>query len=279
MEKAIKQIIKQIKLIDLIIEIIDSRIPFSSSNPLINNLFGFKQKLIILNKKDLVDPIIIKEWLEYYKKRKISVLALNSKNNNNKKLIIKKIFNILNEKIINNYNKGIKISKIKIIVLGIPNVGKSTFINSLIKRKSTKVNKKPGMTKGQQWLKLNNKIDIIDTPGILWPKINNQNTALNLAFVYSIKESLLSKEDICLYAIKWMYKNYFYLLKKHYNIKKNNNFDITNNKDIFKLLLIMQQNRFNKINKNNINNIINDFLYNLWNNKFGLISFEFPPKK
>lgn len=277
MAKAIKQIDEQSKLIDLVIEIVDSRIPFSSSNPLVDNLRGLKPKLIILNKKDLADPVAIKAWLEYYQSQQIAVLPLDSKHGNITKLIIEKIYFVLAGKIERDQNRGIKSPKLKVMVIGIPNVGKSTFINALIKRNSTRVGNKPGVTKGQQWLKLNHQIDLVDTPGILWPKINDPQIAMNLAFTRSIKEDILPKEEICLAAIKWMHKYYFSLLSKQYHLLPSDNFDVTDEQKLFELLLVMQQNRFHKVDEDNVNNIVTDFLNNLWNNKFGLMSFEFPP--
>ncbi len=277
MAKAIKQIDEQNKLIDLVIEIVDSRIPFSSSNPLVDNLRGLKPKLIILNKKDLADPVAIKAWLEYYQSQQIAVLPLDSKYGNITKLIIEKIYFVLAGKIEHDQNRGIKSPKLKVMVIGIPNVGKSTFINTLIKRNSTQVGNKPGVTKGQQWLKLNHQIDLVDTPGILWPKINNPQVAMNLAFTRSIKEDILPKEEICLAAIKWMHKYYFSLLAKQYHLSLSDNFNVTDEQKLFELLLVMKQNRFHKVDEDNVNNIVTDFLNNLWNNKFGLMSFEFPP--
>ncbi|WP_374696812.1 ribosome biogenesis GTPase YlqF [Spiroplasma endosymbiont of Polydrusus formosus] len=277
MAKAIKQIDEQSKLIDLVIEIVDSRIPFSSSNPLVDNLRGSKPKLVILSKKDLAHPVAIKAWLNYYQQQQIAVLPLDIKHANITKLIIEKINFVCAPKMERDKKRGIKNPKIKVLVIGIPNVGKSTFINTLVKRNSVRIGNKPGVTKGQQWLKLNQQIDLVDTPGILWPKIENSQVALNLAFTHSIKEDILPKEEICLAAIKWMQQHYFSLLAKEYHLTTMDNFVIADESDLFQLLLIMQQNRFNKVDEDNVNNIVTDFLNKLWNNKFGLMSFEFPP--
>ncbi|MBH8622365.1 ribosome biogenesis GTPase YlqF [Spiroplasma poulsonii] len=279
MAKAIKQIDEQSKLIDLIIEIVDSRIPFSSANPLIDKLRGSKPKLIILNKKDLADPIVSKAWLNYYEQQQITVLPLDSKHTKINKIIVEKIYAVLSSKITRDKARGIKTPKLKVLVTGIPNVGKSTFINALVNRNSARVGNKPGVTKGQQWLKLNEQIDLIDTPGILWPKIEQHQVALNLAFTRAIKEDILPKEDVCLAAIKWMYQHYFSLLAKQYHLLPIDQFDVTNEVELFHLLLRMQQNRFHKVDEDNVINIVTDFLNKLWNNEFGLVSFEFPPQK
>ncbi|WP_425380332.1 ribosome biogenesis GTPase YlqF [Spiroplasma endosymbiont of Stenodema calcarata] len=279
MAKAIKQIDEQSKLLDLVIEIVDSRIPVSSANPLIDKLRGSKPKLIILNKKDLADPVVIKRWLNYYKEQQIAVLPLDSKHGKITKIIIEEIYTILNPKIMRDKTRGIKNPKLKVLVTGIPNVGKSTFINTLVKRSSARVGNKPGVTKGQQWLKLNEQIDLIDTPGILWPKIDQHQIALNLAFTRSIKEDILPKEEVCLVALKWMYEHYFSLLAQQYHLSAIKDFDVTNEVGIFNLLLTLQQNRFHKVDEDNVTNIVTDFLNKLWNNEFGLVSFEFPPQK
>lgn len=275
MNKFIHNIKEKIKLIDLIIEIVDCRIPYSSTNIDIKNIINNKKKIIILNKKDLADPVISQEWIKYYQTQNIPVLLLNSKYNNTK-IIIKTINKTLKNKIIQNKNKQIKNYKFYILVIGIPNVGKSTFINSLISKKSAKVGKNPGVTKNQQLLKINKNIYFFDTPGVLPPNIQNENIFLNLSFVKAIKTDDILKEEICNFAFKKIYQNYFYLLKNHYIIPNNKNINLNNPIIIHKILVKLQEQKFNKYDKNNINLIINHFLQKLWNNKFGLISFERP---
>ena len=276
MAKAIRQIDEKIKLIDLVIEVVDCRIPFSSANPVVAKLSHNKPRLIILNKKDLADPKITEMWLNYYQEQQIPVIMVDSKHHKISKIIVSKILDILKYKLARDYKKGIKNPQLKVMILGIPNVGKSTVINSLINKASAKVGNKPGVTKGQQWLKLNDQIALLDTPGILWPNIDDPQVALHLVFTRSIKEEILPKEEICLAAIKWIYEHYFNVLVSNYQIP--NDYKITTDTPSawFDLLLLMQKNRFQIVNADNVDNIVQDFLNKLWNNEFGLLSFETP---
>ncbi|AGM24826.1 ribosome biogenesis GTPase YlqF [Spiroplasma chrysopicola] len=276
MAKTIRQLDEQNKLIDLVIEIVDSRIPISSRNPLVDKIFANKPKLIILNKKDLADPKITGQWINYYKQQGQTAITLNSKDLQIKKEIIAKIYEVLAPKIEKALTRGIKNPKLKVLIIGIPNVGKSTFINALIKRQSAKVGNKPGVTKGQQWLKLNDQIDLVDTPGILWPKFDDPQVALNLAFTRSIKEDILPKEEVAFGALKFFYQHYFNPLAQIYQLTYNPDLNLEDEVTLFNLMLEMQTNKFKVKSEDNIERIVNDFLNQVWNNKLGLVSFERP---
>lgn len=197
--KKTKELLKEnIKLVDLIIEVVDARIPYSSKNPDFDNLFRDKKRLIVLNKYDLADPGINKLWEDHYKARDWSAVLYNSTNNRELNKLNKAIGDATKD-IIERYKKrGLLNKTIRAMVVGIPNVGKSTLINSLAKKKSAKTGNMPGITKGKQWIRLQGGIDLLDTPGILWPKFDDEECALNLAFTGAIKDDVLVLEEIAL---------------------------------------------------------------------------------
>lgn len=195
---------ENIKLVNIVIEVIDARIPVSSKNPDFDKLFKDKKRLIVLNKYDLSDPNINKQWEEYYKSKGWSVVLYNSTNNKELRKLEAAIADASRE-IVERYKKrGLLNKTIKAMIVGIPNVGKSTLINSLCKRKSAKTGNMPGITKGKQWIHLAGNIDILDTPGILWPKFDDEKGALNLTFTGAIKDEVLELEEISLKFVERM---------------------------------------------------------------------------
>lgn len=195
---------ENLKLVNIVIEVIDARIPISSKNPDFDNLFRDKKRLIVLNKYDLADPNLNKAWEEYYKKKGWSVVLYNSTNNKELRKLDSAIADASKE-IVERYKKrGLLNRTIKAMIVGIPNVGKSTLINSLAKRKSAKTGNMPGVTKGKQWIRLTGNIDLLDTPGILWPKFDDEKLALNLAFTGAIKDEVLVLEEIALKFVEKM---------------------------------------------------------------------------
>ncbi len=195
--KKTKDLLKEnLKLVNIVIEVIDARIPISSKNPDLDELFKDKKRLIVLNKYDLADPNINKEWEEYYKKQGWSVVLYNSTNNKELRKLEMAIEDASKE-IVERYKKrGLLHKTIKAMIAGIPNVGKSTLINSLAKKKSTKTGNIPGITKAKQWIRLTGNIELLDTPGILWPKFIDEDGALNLAFSGAIRDEVLVLEEI-----------------------------------------------------------------------------------
>lgn len=218
MTKARRMMEEDIKLIDLVIEIVDARIPLSSRNPDIDKLAKNKARIILLNKSDLADDVATDKWIEYFKSKGFYCLKLNSRSNSNNRAINNLITSACKEKIEKDRIKGIKNRTIKAMIVGIPNVGKSTFINSYTGRKSAKTGNKPGVTKGKQWVKISGNVELLDTPGILWPKIEDRKVGKRLAMIGSINDQILNLEELALETIKYLEANYKELLAKRYDI-------------------------------------------------------------
>ncbi len=202
MTKAKRMMQEDIKLIDLVIELLDARIPLSSRNPDIDDLAKGKSRLILLNKSDLADPVVNDKWLKYFTDKGFVALLLDSKNRKGFGAINKSVEEACAAKIERDRKKGIIGRPVRAMVVGIPNVGKSTFINSLCKKASTKTGNKPGVTKGKQWIRLNKSVELLDTPGILWPKFENDSIGLNLAFIGSINDEILDETELALKLIE-----------------------------------------------------------------------------
>ena len=222
MAKTKREIGEKLSLIDVVFEVIDARIPMSSKNKDIDTLIKDKPKVLIMTKIDLCDMDKTNKWKSYYENNGYQVIMVDLLNNKNVNEIFNKInpiINALNEK---RKSKGLKERKIRALVLGIPNVGKSTLINRLVGKKATNVGNKPGVTKNLQWIRVNDKLELLDTPGILWPRLDNNEVAHNLASMTAIKEEVLDLEDISIYIINTMFKYYPDNIKTRYNIDNNN---------------------------------------------------------
>lgn len=204
MTKAKRMMQENIKLIDLVIELLDARIPQSSRNPDIDELAKGKSRLILLNKSDLADPGHNEKWIEYFRDSGKIALLIDSKNRNGFAPINKAIEEACSAKLERDRKRGIIGRPVRAMVAGIPNVGKSTFINSLTKRASTKTGNKPGVTKGKQWIKLNKNVDLLDTPGILWPRFDDENTGNRLAFIGSINDEILDETELSCNLIEYL---------------------------------------------------------------------------
>ena len=218
MAKARREISEKIKQVDLIIELKDARIPYSSTNPMIDENVGNKPRLILLCKSSMADPNITKLWIEEYKKHKIIALDIDSITGYHVNQVIRYAELALKEVFAKRREKGILSKTIKAMILGIPNVGKSTLINTLAKRKATNVGNKPGVTKNQTWIRVTDDLFLLDTPGILWPKFEDQLVGLKLAMCGSIKDEILSLEEITVASIDYLATNYPMLLMKRYGL-------------------------------------------------------------
>lgn len=208
MTKAKRAMQEDIKLIDVIIELVDSRVPFSSKNPDIDTLANGKSRILLMNKYDLADKAVSDRWTQYYESKGYFVTEVNSKNGKGVKAVNDVIQKACKEKIERDRKRGILNRPIRAMIVGIPNVGKSTFINSFAGKACAKTGNKPGVTKGKQWIRLNKSVELLDTPGILWPKFEDQQVGLNLAFIGSIKDELYNIYELSLLLLDYLIKNY-----------------------------------------------------------------------
>ena len=219
MTKARRMMQENIKLIDLVIELVDARIPISSRNPDIDELGKGKSRIILLNKSDLADPVWNKKWVEYFSNQGMGVLEINSRTGMGIKSIQGLVQEVCKEKIERDRKRGIVNRPVRAMVVGIPNVGKSTFINSFAGKACAKTGNKPGVTKGKQWIRLNKNVELLDTPGILWPKFEDQTVGLRLAFIGSIKDEILQTEELASELVKFLNQSYPGVLEEKYTIE------------------------------------------------------------
>ena len=220
MAKTKREISEKLNLIDIVFEVIDARIPKSSKNHDIEKMIQNKPKILIMTKVDLCDEKITLKWKNYYEQlgyKVVMVDLIHDKNLNSILEITKKLSDELNQK---RKAKGLKPRRTRILILGIPNVGKSTLINRLVGKKATNVGNRPGVTKNLEWIRINQDLELLDTPGILWPKLEGENIALNLASMTAIKEEILNKEEVAIYIIEKLWKEYPNNIKERYKIEK-----------------------------------------------------------
>lgn len=220
MTKAKRQMQEDIKLIDIIIELVDARVPLSSRNPDIDELGRNKARLILLNKADLADESQNEAWKSYFQKKGFFVVQVDSRKGSGMKIIQNTIQEACREKIERDKKRGIKNRPIRAMVVGIPNVGKSTFINTFAGKACAKTGNKPGVTKGKQWIRLNKGVELLDTPGILWPKFQDQEVGLRLAMIGSIKDEILNLEELSLKLIDYLKERYAGALKSRYGTEE-----------------------------------------------------------
>jgi ribosome biogenesis GTPase A len=218
MAKARREVTEKLKLIDIIYELVDARIPLSSRNPMIDEIIQHKPRLILLNKADLADPEKTKEWIDYFSSQGHKAIAINSQAGSGLHQITSTSKEILREKLEKMKSKGIKPRAIRAMIVGIPNVGKSTFINRLAKKNIAKTGNTPGVTKSQQWIKVGKELELFDTPGILWPKFEDQEVGLKLALTGAIKDTLLNLQDIAVYGLRFLENEYPERLKERYQL-------------------------------------------------------------
>ena len=263
MQKARRQMEEQLKLVDIIIELKDARIPLASSNPIIKELAPNKPRLVILNKSDLADAFQNNEWMNYYE----NCLLIDSLNSNITKNVVNKIKDILKDKLKKAQERGIRKKVLRAMVVGIPNVGKSTFINNVVKRNINKVEDRPGVTKSLNWIKINEDVELLDTPGILWPKFENQDDAKLLTIVGSINDDVINdKYEVVKFGLDYLKENYPNVLNSRYGVN-------TESDDLLDDICI-NKNFVGKNNENDIDKCIDFLLKDFRTGKIGKVTWQ-----
>lgn len=268
MTKAKRAMQEKLKLVDMVIEIRDARIPYASKNPLIDELINQKPRLIILSKIDKAEAKYTEEWVNVLKDENTNVLCLNILKDN----VIKKVVNaskqLMQDKIARQVRKGIKPRAIRAMVCGVPNVGKSTLINQLAKKKATITGDRPGVTKSLQWVKVGNEIELLDTPGVLWPKFEDEHIGMVLAITGAIKDQILPLEEVAYFALKYLKEGYAEQLTSYYDIEL-----IENNYKLFQNIG-MKRGYISKGNEVDMKRVIDSFLRDIRDDKLGSITWE-----
>lgn len=273
MTKAKRAMQEDIKLVDLVIELVDARIPLSSRNPDIDELGKNKARLVLLNKSDLASELYNDQWMNWFLQKGFHVVKINSRNGNGLKQIQGVVLEACREKIERDRKRGILNRPVRAMVVGIPNVGKSTFINSYAGRACAKTGNKPGVTKGNQWIRLNKNLELLDTPGILWPKFEDQQVGLKLAFIGSIKDDILNVEELALELIRFLQEHYSGCLESRYQIEEEGEpLDIL--AEIARVRSCLQ--RGGELDLVKASNL---FMDDYRSGKLGRITLEFPPKQ
>ena len=281
MAKTRKQIIEDLKLVDVVIEILDARIPISSQNPDIKKITQNKRKVVVLNKCDLSDENDNKKWMEYFIKQGFKVVLVDSNAGKGVNEVIKQTQSVMEDELKRLAEKGRIGKKIRVMIVGIPNVGKSSFINRIAKKNSAKVGNKPGVTKQKQWIRINEQIELMDTPGVLWPKFESQEVALNLSFTGTIKDDILEITEIAYCLTKFLLENYRNNLLERYSLDENMVKNIleqekTENENIYEIMQLIGRRRGAIIAGGNIDDektskiILDDFR----SGKLGRITLE-----
>ena len=221
MAKTRRQITEDLKMIDVVIELLDARIPISSQNPEIRQIIGNNKKVIVLNKSDLADESDNKKWVSKFQQEGNTVVLTDSNSGRGTQEVVRQVQKIMEEELNRYAEKGRKGRKIRTMIVGIPNVGKSSFINRIANKNSAKIGNKPGVTKDKQWIRVNENIELLDTPGVLWPKFESEKVALNLAFTGTIKEEILDSVEIAYQLTKFLLNNYRENIIERYSLDSN----------------------------------------------------------
>lgn len=277
MAKTKKQIMEDIKLVDIVIELLDARIPKSSQNPDIAELMNNKKRIVVLNKSDLADEIENKKWLEFFKKKNIPAIEVDSNQGKGINKVNQLIEEIMKDELEKQSQKGRIRKTIRAMIVGIPNVGKSSFINRISKKTSMTVGNKPGVTRQKQWIRIGNQIELLDTPGVLWPKFESEEVGLNLAYTGSIRDEVIDKVEIAYNLIKFLDKNYRQNLCEKYKISQEEIQKLENIPQYYlELMYLIGRKRGALISGGNIdeNKVANIVLDDFRNGKIGKITLE-----
>lgn len=228
MAKAKRQVSEQLKKVDVVFELVDARIPYSSRNPMIDDVIKQKPRVVILNKKDMTNLKELEKWEIYFKNEGFYPVAVDAKHGKNLKNVEVEAIKATQEKFDREKAKGLKPRAIRAMIVGIPNVGKSTLINKLAKRSIAETGNKPGVTKQQQWIKVGKSLQLLDTPGILWPKFEDEEVGKKLSLTGAIKDSIVHLDEVAIYGLNFMIKHDVSALKRHYNIDTHEDAEILN---------------------------------------------------
>ena len=269
MTKAARQMEENLKKVDFVIEIRDARIPDSSRNPMLDGIIHTKPRLIILSKKDKADPKLTKEWITYLEKDNVRVIALDLVHENYKAAIVQDSKTLCASFIEKQKRRGIKPRALRAMVCGIPNVGKSTMINTLAKRKAAKTADKPGVTKSLQWIKLDKDLELLDTPGVLWPKFDDQQIGLKLALLGSIRDEVVTMDELAMFAVEWLMENNPSSLIETYGIE-------IQDTPWHTLEQVAIKRGYLQKGQIDENRLMNSFVKDMRENKCGLITWEKP---
>ncbi len=258
MAKTRREIEEDLKMVDVVVELLDARIPKSSQNPDIARITKGKKKLIILNKSDLANEKENQNWLKYFESRKIQVCLVDSNSGRGIEQVVRQIEKMMQVELDKLAEKGRIGRKIRVMIVGIPNVGKSSFINRIAKKATAGVGNKPGFTKQKQWIRINERVELLDTPGVLWPKFQSEEVALNLSFTGTIKEEILDKVEVAYHLVEFLLANHRDVLIEKYQISKDYienilNRDLPENENIYEIMLEMGRKRGCLVSGGNVN--------------------------
>lgn len=270
MAKALRQIREQMPLVDIVFELVDARVPYSSQNPEVALAAGNKPRLLIMTKTDLANRDRLQKWLVYFEEKGQPVLALDSREQNVAKIVTKKSKEILQDKLAEERAKGLRKRPIRAMCVGVPNVGKSTLLNHLVKKNVAQTGNRPGVTTGQQWLRSSAELELLDTPGVLWHKFASQKQGVMLALSGAIKDSLYPKDDIALFALKYLRLYQPEMLKKRYRLTDQDLAETISDPDL--LLAITQKMGF----RDDYDRASERLIFDLRKGKLGPITMEVP---
>ena len=275
MAKTRRLITDNLKLVDVVIELVDARLPLSSRNPEIDKIVGNRPRVLVLNKADIADPTSNTKWLNYFKNQGIETILADSQSGNGLKNLSSAIENVLAEKFEKERQKGIQRRSVKMMVVGIPNVGKSSFINRLSGRSATKTGDRPGVTTAKQWIRVSGKYELLDTPGILWPKFEDFEVAKRIAYTGGIKDEIMDIEELAFFLVGFLRNNYPDMLNSRFNITEE-----TDDMEDFELLELIGKKRGCIVSGGNIDTLrtANLILDEFRSAKIGKITLELPQK-
>lgn len=275
MAKTRRLITDNLKLVDVVIELVDARLPLSSRNPEIDKIVGNRPRVLVLNKADIADPTSNAKWLNYFKNQGVETILADSQSGNGIKNLNSAIENVLAEKFEKERQKGIQRRSVKMMVVGIPNVGKSSFINRLSGRSATKTGDRPGVTTAKQWIRVSGKYELLDTPGILWPKFEDFEVAKRIAYTGGIKDEIMDIEELAFFLVGFLRNNYPDMLNTRFNITEE-----TGEIDDFEFLELIGKKRGCIVSGGNVDTLrtANLILDEFRAAKIGKITLELPQK-